>query len=354
MLPSITCNFGKKLPAAMRAKRYPDFWGSDNAVAWLLSPIGRLFGMLAVQRRARYARQPHRRQRIGVPVLIVGNLSVGGTGKTPLVNWLVECAQQLGFTPGVVLRGYGGRLSGPTRVGVDDSAVAVGDEALLIAKHTGVAVAIGRDRPAAARLLTEAGVDLVISDDGLQHLRLERDAEIVVIDGQRGLGNRRCLPAGPLREQPERLSSVDLVLCNGAQREDCQGRFDLIPGALRPVTIMDGPTHKASAPKPGDAVHALAGIGNPDRFFSTLRHLGFVVSAHPLPDHHRFRAGDLHFADGHAVVMTAKDAIKCTDIAPDNCWQLPVVAQPDQSTANQLADLINRAAERFAQRDSIS
>lgn len=339
---------------AMRAKRYPAFWGGDNAIALALSPIGRAFGQIAARRRQRYTTHPHWRQRVDAPVLVVGNLSVGGTGKTPLVIWLVEWARQLGFNPGVVLRGYGGRATGPVQISVNDSPAQVGDEALLIAKHTNVAVAIGRDRPAAARLLTEAGVDLVISDDGLQHYRLERDAEIVVIDGQRGLGNRLCLPAGPLREGPERLTSVDLVLCNGAQRDDCQGRFDLVAGALRRVASMDATTHKPSAPKPGDAVHALAGIGNPERFFATLRHLGFVVTPHPLPDHHRFRASDLQFADQQPVIMTAKDAIKCTDIAPDNSWQLPVVAQPDQASTNQLTNLIHRAAERFAQRDCLS
>ena len=338
----------------MRAKRYPAFWGGDNAIARALSPIGWIFGQIAAQRRRRYATHPHWRQRIDAPVLVVGNLSVGGTGKTPLVIWLVECAQQLGFNPGVVLRGYGGHATGPVRVSPHDSAAQVGDEAVLIAQQTGVGVAIGRDRPAAAHLLTAAGVDLVISDDGLQHYRLERDAEIVVVDGQRGLGNGRCLPAGPLREPAERLTHADVVICNGAQRSDCQGRFDLVPGALRPVGSMQARVHSVSPPQPGDCVHALAGIGNPNRFFLTLRDLGFVITEHPLPDHHRFSATDLHFPDQQAVVMTAKDAVKCADIASNNCWQLPVLAQPDQPTANQLTDLINRAAQRFAQRESLS
>jgi len=334
----------------MSVRRYPDFWQHNNGLARALSPLSALFELAARRRRQYYQANPSRTPALSAPVIVIGNLSVGGTGKTPLVNWLVGFAQELGFTPGVVLRGYGGSAVGPQRVNGDDSAEQVGDEALLIARHTGVAVAIGRDRPAAAaQLINQAGVDLVISDDGLQHYRLVRDVEVVVIDAERGLGNRRCLPAGPLREGPNRLTEVDWVICNGTQSTECQGQFRLKPGPLRAVGSTP---ENINPPQPGDSVVALAGIGHPERFFATLDALGFHLEERPRPDHHHFRASDFAYLSGRAIVMTEKDAVKCAAIAPANCWQLPVVAEPDPATATQLRALLQTAAERFARRSA--
>ena len=225
---------------------------------------------------------------------------------------------------------------------------AVGDEALLLARRTGRPVMVGRDRPAAARaLLAAAPVDLVISDDGLQHYALGRDVEIAVVDAQRRHGNGRCLPAGPLREPVERLEAVDLVVGNGAALTPGGAFFRLEPAALQPLAELTDPP---APPAPGSRVHAVAGIGHPQRFFATLTRLGYQPERHALGDHHRFRAADLHFADDRPVIVTEKDAVKCQALAPANSWFLPVMAQPDPATAERLRALLGMAKTRFAKR----
>ena len=327
-------------------RRWPGFWVHGGIWARGLGPLAWLFRHIAAWRRRRL--EPIARP-LPAPVVVVGNLAVGGTGKTPLVIWLVATAAAQGWRPGVVLRGYGGREPGVTPVTADSDPDAVGDEAVLIARRTGHPVMTGRDRAAAADALIATGrVDLVISDDGLQHYRLARDVEIVVVDARRGHGNARCLPAGPLREPLRRLGEVDGVIGHGGAVDETGYRFELVADALRPV----GATASAP-PVPGDRVHAVAGIGHPERFFDALRATGFEVVAHAFDDHHRYRADDLRFGDDSAVVMTEKDAVKCRGIAPRASWYRPVAARPDDPTARYLEGLLDRAQQRFNNRQAI-
>lgn len=321
----------------------PAFWLNDQWPARVLAPLGCLYGWFMQKRREYYLSGRFSVVSLDVPVVVVGNIFVGGTGKTPLVVWLVEAARERGFNPGVILRGYGGQAKKPRLVTAQSDPLDVGDEAVLIAQRIACPVAIGRNRVAAARCLTEhATVDLIISDDGLQHYKLGRDVEIAVIDGARGLGNRRCLPAGPLRECPARLTSVQLVVANGPAVPESHGQFVLAPGILRPLR----PEGSNTPPVPGDAVHAVAGIGHPDRFFDMLRSLNYKVIPHAFADHQVYQAADLAFDDALPIFMTEKDAVKCQPFAPSDSWVLPVTAQPDAATKAKLINLLAALKER--------
>ena len=299
------------------------WYSAQPPPAWLL-PLERLFSHKAQQRRRAYQQGQKASYRAPVPVIVVGNISVGGTGKTPFTLWLLERLKQKGYRPGVVSRGYGGKAPEyPFIVTSDSSAHDSGDEPLMLAMRGGCPVVVDPDRARAARALLEhSDCDLIISDDGLQHYALARDLEIVLIDGGRGLGNRHCLPAGPLRETPERLLEADFVVVNGAgytPESVAFERMQLQPQALHNLQHQQvdlGP----------QAVHAVAGIGHPERFFETLRGLGFSVQPHPFADHHAFCAEDLQFGDELAVIMTEKDAVKCRAFAADNRYYLPVQA----------------------------
>ncbi len=289
-------------------------------------------GVTALRRRG-YQRGLLRSRKLPVPVVVVGNITAGGTGKTPLVIALVEALAERGWTPGVVSRGYGGSQSKPALLGDALDVPRFGDEPSLIRQSGCPFVAVGHDRPAAALLLVDAGADLVIADDGLQHYALQRDIEICVIDGQRRLGNGRMLPAGPLREPITRLRSVDWQVCNGSDAQD-----DEVPMRLRgeqAINLHDGQTRLLSA-FAQQPVHAVAGIGNPHRFFSSLRQRGLNVAGHPFPDHHVYTSADLNFGDAQPILMTDKDAIKCTAIAPTNSWRVPARGELPQEFVEQL------------------
>ncbi len=332
----------------MPSATYPHFWHQHGALSRLLLPLSLLYRAAAWRRRRWYAAHPDAVQWLAAPVLVVGNLSVGGTGKTPLVIWLVEEARRRGLRPGVILRGHGARQSGPTAVADGADPIDVGDEAVLLARRTGAPVVIGRDRAAAGQhLLERFDADLLISDDGLQHLRLGRDVEIAVVDAGRGLGNRRCLPAGPLREPADGLARMDGVIANGAPWPGADGWFALRAGEPMPVGMRSA---NNTPPAPGEWVHAVAGIGNPERFFATLRRLGFEVEPHPFPDHHVYRPEELRFAPAAPVVMTEKDAVKCAGFALPGVWQLPVRAEPSPDTANRLGGLLELACRRAKER----
>lgn len=312
-------------------------------MAWLLSPLSLLFGLIGGLRRTGYAVGLLRRRRFPVPVIVVGNITVGGTGKTPLVIWLARYLQERGWRPGLVSRGYGGRASRwPQQVRPDSDVNAVGDEAVLLATATGCPMCVGPDRPAAVSgLLTHADVDIVISDDGLQHYALARDIEIVVIDGARGFGNGLLLPAGPLREPRSRLKRAELVVVNGDPVDDaCSMRL----GRPR-LTHLHEARSRTLESLAGSRVHAVAGIGNPTRFFDMLRRYGLEPIEHPLPDHHRFAATDLAYGDDSPILMTAKDAVKCRRFPCDDCWVVEVEAQPDARfvarLGQSLKDLLN-------------
>lgn len=292
-------------------------------------------------RRTAYRTGLLRAERLDVPVVVVGNITAGGTGKTPLVIWLCAFLHEQGFHPGVVSRGYGGE--GQVRqVRTDANPAAVGDEPALLAIRTGCPVWIGHDRVAAARALRCAHPEcnLILSDDGLQHYRLGRDIEIAVVDAARGLGNGLPIPSGPLREPASRLEEVDAVVFNGAAvaTPDRPHTFAMaLDGAsfrnlLNPAFALDAAAFQDKR------VHALAGIGNPARFFQHLQRLGLSFTAHPFPDHHAFKASDLDFGDIDAIIMTEKDAIKCQPFARENWWVLAVDARIDSGFGRLILD----------------
>lgn len=261
-------------------------------------------------------------------IIIVGNITVGGSGKTPLVIRLCQILRGAGYTPGVVSRGYGRKERGMRLVSPASDPGAVGDEPVLIAQRAGVPVVVSRDRCEAARTLLKKGIDVIISDDGLQHYRLPRNLEICVIDGKRGFGNMLLLPAGPLREPLERLASVDQIVVNGEAEslpEELQPvQMTVVAGLLR--SLSNGQSWRLSQFS-GCKANAVAGVGNPGRFFDLLRHSRITVIEHPFPDHHSFTADD--FADMDTslpILMTEKDAVKCRGLGLENAWSLSVDA----------------------------
>jgi tetraacyldisaccharide 4'-kinase len=314
-------------------------WQTKHPLAYLLLPLSWLYTLVIIFRRLLYQSGLIAVNQIDAPVIIVGNITVGGTGKTPLVVWLAGYFKSKGFKPGIVSRGYGGNLSGKAQqVRPDSDPGIVGDEPVLMARRTGcpVAVAVQR-RKAAEELIEYCDCDLIICDDGLQHYALGRDLEIAVIDGQRRFGNKRCLPAGPLREPMSRLESVDFVVSKYiAGRHEFKMEYsysDLI-------SIQD-PTKRISVSSlAGEDVHVIAGIGNPDRFFSYLRNQKLNLMIHEFPDHHPYTAEDVKFNDGLPVVMTEKDAVKCHAYAGQNHWYLPITASLPDSFAYRLDTLM--------------
>jgi tetraacyldisaccharide 4'-kinase len=309
----------------------------------LLRPLALLFACIVSARRWAFRAGLLSSGHPGVPVIVVGNLSVGGTGKTPLVIWLVQQLQADGLRVGVVSRGHGANplQRAPRRVSADDRPEEVGDEALLLARRAQCPVCVGVDRLAAARTLVAAGCQVIVADDGLQHYALGRDFEIAVVDGARGLGNGAMLPAGPLREGAQRLAQVDAVVLNGALRRPLPGPAigeKIFSMALQPRQFarLDSGEGAAATAWRGRAVHAVAGIGNPDRFFATLRSLGIDPVEHPFGDHHRFTPEDIAFDDERDIVMTEKDAVKCSAFATGRMWYLSSAIQFESDDATRL------------------
>ena len=294
----------------------------------LLAPAALAFRAATNVRRSLYRHGLLRIERLPVPVIVVGNITVGGSGKTPLTIALATELAGRGWHPGIVSRGYRGTSRAPRAVGADDDddAEVVGDEPLLLAR-TGLPVWIGADRPAAARKLLAAHPDrdLIIADDGLQHYALARDIEIAVIDASRGLGNGLPLPAGPLREPAARLGAVDAIVNLGGTG-DARREFAMTLTGERFVRVNDSSVSTGAAPFRSGEVHAIAGIGDPSRFFAQLSALGIAAHCHPFPDHHRYVAADLALPGATAILMTEKDAVKCERFADDRCWALPVRA----------------------------
>ena len=309
--------------------RLLDAWYNGHPALVLLRPLECLYRRVVNRKRARFLAGQGDIYKAPVPVVVVGNITVGGTGKTPLILWMIDHCRARGLRVGVVSRGYGSKPpSLPWRVRPQQPAEHAGDEPLLIVNRTGVPLMIDPDRSQAVRaLLAEEPLDLILSDDGLQHYRLNRDLELVLIDALRRLGNRRCLPAGPLREPVERLRSVDALLYNGASadREDGFG-FQLKPSAL--VNLVTGERRPVDHFPRGQQVHAVAGIGNPLRFFNTLEGLHWRPVPHAFADHAVFSAQALSFTPALPLVMTEKDAVKCASFAAPDWWYLTVEAVP--------------------------
>ena len=299
----------------------PRAWA--NRAPWLLAllPLSALYGAVTSLQRLAYRIGYKHAYRAPVPVMIIGNITVGGSGKTPLIIALVEYLRQRGVRVGVISRGYGGVGPFPRVVQADDSPNQVGDEPLLIVQQTHVALAVGPNRQAAIECLLAAGpLDLILSDDGLQHLALARDLEWIVLDTRRGLGNGWLLPAGPLRESAQRLQTAT-VIEHGPSSADLQ--MQLVAGTLQPLQVNQV---ISSMPQAGMRVHAVAGIGDPARFFATVRGLGFVPIEHPFADHHAYQASDVQFDDGLPMLTTAKDAVKLQALGISG-WVVPVQAQ---------------------------
>jgi len=309
--------------------RLLDAWYKGHPALALLRPLECLYRRVVNRKRARFLAGQGNSYKAPVPVVVVGNITIGGTGKTPLILWMIDHCRVRGLRVGVVSRGYGAKPpSLPWRVLPQQPAEHAGDEPLLIVNRTGVPLMIDPDRSQAVRtLLAEESLDLILSDDGLQHYRLNRDLELVLIDAVRGLGNRRCLPAGPLREPVERLQSVDALLYNGAGADREDGfAFQLKPSAL--VNLVTGERRPVDHFPPGQQVHAVAGIGNPQRFFNTLEGLHWRPVPHAFADHAVFSAQALSFTPALPVVMTEKDAVKCASFAAPGWWYLAVEAVP--------------------------
>ncbi|MFN3545696.1 MAG: tetraacyldisaccharide 4'-kinase [Thiobacillus sp.] len=316
-------------------------WSRTRVATLALIPLATLFGVVVAIRRLAYRRGWLPTVAVGVPVLVVGNISVGGTGKTPLVIWLVQHLRAQGWRPGVVSRGYGGRAHGCVEVTEDSDPAVTGDEPLLIRIKSGVPVVVGRDRVAAARTLLarHPGIDIILSDDGLQHYRLQRDVELAVVDAAAGLGNRWLLPAGPLREPPGRLRAVDAVV--QVMRGTAVPRKDLVPKTWR-VDYLPGHAWRLQAPVTrrtladlaGRTWIAAAGIGRPQAFFDVLKAGGLDVSPRVFDDHHAFAPGDLP-ADG-SVLMTEKDAVKCRPFAGADWWAVELDVAPESGFVHWL------------------
>lgn len=311
--------------------RLDNWWyGEERPLRWL-KPLSRLFGRLVERRRQAFSEGRRDSYRCPLPVIVVGNITVGGTGKSPLTAWLVNQLRRQGWRPVIVSRGYGGTAgSYPVITSARTPAEQVGDEAVMLARQTGAAVVVDPQRARAARYVVQAGLgNIIVCDDGLQHYALQRDLEIAVVDGTRGLGNGALMPVGPLREPPGRLETVDLRVVNGlAARQLPSGpwhRMTLVPDNLE--NLLTGERRDLRWLS-GKTVEAVAGIGNPQRFFATLEDLGARVNGHPRPDHHRFVADDLSYPDG-TVVITAKDAVKCAGIGHTNVWVLNIRARLD-------------------------
>ena len=303
-------------------------WYSGHPLLVLLRPLEWLYRWVVGRRRKAFVAGQGQIYRAPVPVIVVGNITLGGTGKTPLILWLIEHCRGRGLRVGVVSRGYGATPPAfPWRVQAEHTAAFSGDEPLLIVQRSGVPLMIDPDRAQAVRaLLASESLDLILCDDGLQHYRLARDLELVLVDAARGLGNGRCLPAGPLREPAERLQSVDAVLYNGAQA-DSASAYSMLLQPTRLVNLASGEAVALEHFPPGQAMHALAGIGNPQRFFNTLEGLNWRPITHAFADHALYTAQALQFEPTLPLLMTEKDAVKCRAFAQPDWWYLPVDAQ---------------------------
>jgi tetraacyldisaccharide 4'-kinase len=337
-------------------------WYEEPPGMSALQPLSWLYGGVVSARRAAYERGLLQSHAVSRPLIVVGNLTVGGTGKTPLTIWLANRLRQRGLEVGLVSRGYGREQSGLRVVTADSSWQEVGDEPLLLQRRTGCMTIVASDRVAGAHELVARGAQVILADDGLQHLRMRRDCEIVVVDGARGFGNGRVLPAGPLRESGSRARTVDALVVNGGTPgKPLRGLPpELTAAALRMrLTAAEawqvrGASHGSSAGQVqpleafrGRPVHAVAGIGNPQRFFADLRACGLEIIEHPFPDHHALSAADLDFGDGLAVLMTEKDAVKCGDLAGPRLWYVPVEAAFSEADSRRLLDLVTAKIDSF-------
>lgn len=326
----------------------PAYWYDEVQVPLVPRLLSAVYAGVTGLRRRLYEKGIFRSRSCGVPVIVVGNISVGGTGKTPLTIALVQRLQAEGFKPGVASRGYGREEpSQPRWVDRESNPGKVGDEPALIALHTSARLRVDRDRVAATRALVKAGCDLIVCDDGLQHYRLARDVEIEVIDGRRRYGNAQRLPAGPLREPVERAQRCDFRVVNlgGSPAPNVGAGFGEWPMRLlaEHASPLTGGRTRTLASFAGQRVHAVAGIGDPERFFAMLRSFGIAVVPHAFDDHHHYAAADFEFGSRLPVLMTEKDAVKCMEFAGDDWFSVPIRAELPEAFWVALLDKVRAA-----------
>ncbi|MFC1589719.1 tetraacyldisaccharide 4'-kinase [Pseudomonadota bacterium] len=323
-------------------KRIDAYWYSQNPVAWLLLPAAALYCLLVFIRRVFFRAGIFKCYKLSAPVIIVGNITVGGTGKTPLLIALCELLKSQGYKPGVISRGYGGDFDGERLVADSDRAELIGDEPCLIHARTGCPMVVGSNRVAAAKLLlAESDCNIILSDDGLQHYRLQRDIEIAIVDNNRQFGNGFCLPSGPLREPVSRLRQVDIVVDHYSAAKTAIREDNFTLKFSDAVSLKTNESMSLDDFR-GAAVHAVAGIGHPKRFFDQLSREGLDVIEHELPDHHKFTGDDLQFNDSLDVLMTEKDAVKCQGFSADTLWYVPVTAELSKSFRQKLLSKANQ------------
>ena len=310
------------------------FWYRRGPLAWLLWPLSLVFRVGIFCRRILYAVRLLKSVHPGMPVIVVGNLTVGGSGKTPLVIWIAEFLRGEGWSPGIVSRGYGAALSEPRAASVASEAGEVGDEPIVLSRRSGCPVWVGPDRVQVAARLRSAhkDVDVLVLDDGLQHYAMRRDLEIAVVDA-RGFGNGFLLPAGPLREPKGRLRGVDAVVSHGSSTRGYSMKLE----GNQVHRMTDARERRVLESFAGQKVHAVAGIGDPNRFFLHLAGAGIKVLPHPFPDHHAFEPRELEFGDQLPVMLTEKDAVKLRSVARPHWWVLPVSARLDPAFGDWLA-----------------
>ena len=316
-----------------------DAWYSKSFWLYLLTPFTFIFSSLVRARRNTYLRNPKKVWKSSIPIVVVGNISMGGTGKTPLVKYIASELQSRGFRPGLVSRGYGGKYSGTLEVSNTTTYKQTGDEAQILAKLN-IPFFIDKDRSRAAKKLQEKhDCNVIISDDGLQHYAMGRDIEIAVIDGVRRLGNGLAFPAGPLREPKSRLKEVDFIVNNGGPTEGDEILMTLNPAKFihlnsgKEYVIDNWPMHKQ--------VHAIAGVGNPNRFFDLLLRLGFEFDKNPFPDHHKYNKRDLYYLDHLPILMTEKDAAKCKHFNNSKIWYLSIESTIESQFMDRLEEKLN-------------
>ncbi len=321
-------------------------WYKKHWLMWFLVPLSLIYRLVIGLRRYLYSWGIFRSHRLPVPVIIVGNITVGGTGKTPVLIALVELLQEKGFHPGVISRGYGGRATAwPQVVKIDSDPRHVGDEPVLIVRNTRVPVVVGPKRVDSTKLLLSLhpACDVIVSDDGLQHYAIQRDVEIAVIDGSRRFGNDLCLPAGPLREPVNRLKTVDLVVCNGKARTGEYAVRFMVQSICR---VIDSKQTIELSELKNKKLIAVAGIGNPDRFFQTLSEMGLKFKTRIFPDHHDFKLQDIECASDELVIMTEKDAVKCAAFADERHWFVKGKMIIDAKFKKKFADKYNISRHR--------
>jgi len=317
-------------------------WYQTHPLRWLLWPLSVLYRLVIALRRSLYQLGLFKQYSVNAPVIIVGNISVGGTGKTPFVIWLAKQLKNAGFRPGIISRGYGGKAEHyPQIVTPESDPRIVGDEPLIISRQSACPMAVAPKRIAAAKqLLEQFDCNIIIADDGLQHYALARDIQIVIVDSKRLFGNQHCLPAGPLREPLSRLEQVDFIVHNGSETE---AEFTMTTSQGLAINLVDANIKREISDFQGQIVHSVAGIGYPERFFNQLSDRGLTVHPHHFNDHHPFKPSDLAFDDELDILMTEKDAVKCQHFAKKNMWYIPIEAtisgKLEQHLLNKLAEL---------------